>query len=206
VVSRSRRRLFLAPLALGVLLAPAVEATIEEQRERLPPPADCDDVVEGEWRAHRYSPRFRDWRIFTLTIHRQQGSETALVGTIRNQAWDGGPDRQEPGRCDETPEQWVVSTDARGAIRGNDVLFTGVGAWRLDRVDCGGGPSGYNLDSFSGTIDPALEEFQSVNNDGGRAVNEPTVFRRVRCFAPDAQPHIEVSPPPFFPRRASRGC
>jgi hypothetical protein len=206
VDARARRRLILAPLALGLLLAPTVEATIEEQRERLPPPADCGDVVEGEWRSHRYSPQFRDWRIFTLTIRRLPGSETEVVGTIRNQAWDGGPDDEEPGPCGRTPVQWVVSTDARGTIRGNDVVFSGMGAWRLERVGCGHGPGGYNLDSFSGTIDPAIEEFQSVNNDGGRAVNEPTVFRRVRCFPPDAQPHIEVAPPPFFPRHASRGC
>jgi hypothetical protein len=201
-----RRRLLLVPVALGLLVAPAVEATIEEQRERLPPPADCGDVVEGEWRAHRYSQRFRDWRIFTLTIRYQPGSRTDLVGTIRNQAWDGRPDQPEPGPCGLTPEQWVVSTDARGTILGNEVVFSGVGQWRLERVDCGDGPSGYNLDRFSGTIDPELEEFQSVNNDGGRAVNEPTVFRRIRCFPPDAQPHIEVAPPPFFPRRTARGC
>jgi len=189
-----------------MLIAPAVEATIAEQRARLPPPADCGDVVEGVWRAHRYNSYYRDWRIFTLTIRRVEGSETALVGTIQNDGWEGGPDREEPGPCGRYGYHWVVSTDATGTIRGQEVVFSGVGQWRLDRVICGHGPGGYNLDNFSGTIDSSIEEFQSVNNDGGRAVNEPTVFRRVRCFPPDALPHVEVTPPPFFPERTPRGC
>jgi hypothetical protein len=39
----------------------------------------------------------------------------------------------------------------------------------------------YHPDHFTGTIDPQREEFQSVNNDGGRAVNDPMVFRRIGC-------------------------
>jgi hypothetical protein len=46
-----------------------------------------------------------------------------------------------------------------------------------------GHPHGYNPDNFSGEIDPWRAEFQSVNNDGDRAVNEPHVFRRIRCEA-----------------------
>ena len=33
------------------------------------------------------------------------------------------------------------------------------------------GPWGYNLDNFSGEIDPEIQEFQSLNNDGGRDVD-----------------------------------
>ena len=163
-------------------------------------------MVEGIWKAHRHRAEFRAWRIFTLTIRKVDGSETELVGTIRNQGWIGGRDAEEPGPCRGQQNHWIVSTDARGTIRGNEVVFSGVGQWRLDQVLCGRGPGGYNLDSFSGTIDPELEEFQSVNNDGGRDVNVPTVFRRIRCFPPNAQPHVEVQPPPFFPERPSRGC
>lgn len=205
-VVKRPQRLLLVPLATAFLIAPAVDATISEQRARLPPPADCGDVVEGIWRAHRYNSRFRDWRVFTLTIRRVAGSESEIVGTIRNQGWDGSPEQEEPGPCSSLRYHWVVSTDAQGTIIGDDVVFSGVGQWRLDQVLCRRGPGGYNLDNFSGTIDREIEEFQSVNNDGGRAVNEPTVFRRVRCFPPESQPHIEVRPPPYFPRRTSRGC
>ena len=55
---------------------------------------------------------------------------------------------------------------------------------------------GYNLDNFTGTIDPEIQEFQSVNNDGGISVNEPNVFRRIRCFEGPA-PTDDVEPPPF---------
>jgi hypothetical protein len=64
----------------------------------------------------------------------------------------------------------------------------------------------YNLDHFTGRIDTELQEFQSVNNDGGRAVNEPKVFRRVRCLEPPMAPHVAIAPPPFYPTSWQRGC
>ena len=201
-----RRRLILVPIALAVLFAPTVSATITEQRSRLPPPAACGDVVEGVWKAHRWRRDLHTWRIFTLTIHRQPGSDSALIGTIRNEGWTGGPDRELPGGCAGLRYHWIVSTDARGTIHGQQVVFSGKDQWRLDRVVCHSGPGGYNLDSFSGLIDTDIEEFQSVNNDGGVDVNVPTVFRRVRCFPPGSRPHIDVAPPPFFPDRDPRGC
>jgi hypothetical protein len=45
----------------------------------------------------------------------------------------------------------------------------------------------YRPDHFTGTIDPAIQEFQSVNNDGGRAVNDPMVFRRIACGEGDGE-------------------
>jgi hypothetical protein len=183
----------------------AAEATIAEQRARLPPPARCEDPVEGVWKSHVYRPMWGEWETFYLEIHRVRGSRTELVGNIRNHSWQGGTSDAEPGPC-LGRDQWVVTMDGRGTINGDTILFGGVGQWRLDQVMCGRGPWGYNLDNFSGTIDPEILEFQSVNNDGGRAVNEPSVFRRIRCFEPESQPHIRVEPPPFFPERASGGC
>lgn len=200
------RRIATAAVAAALLAAPAVSATIAEQRARLPPPAECADPVEGLWRAHRHRRDTARWRVFTLTIRRVGGSATALVGTIRNEGWNGGPDRVEPGACAGLREHWVVTMPARGAIHGDDLVFSGEPPWRLDRVLCGLGPSGYNLDSFSGRIDHGLQEFQSVNNDGGADVNVPTVFRRVGCFERGAAPHVDVAPPPFFPDRDARGC
>jgi hypothetical protein len=183
---------------------PRVQATIAEQRARLPPPATCEDPVEGIWLSHKYNPPHHDWTVFTLEIHRVPGSDEALRGIIRNHSWVGGPEQQEPGPC-QGQFHWIVSMNGRGHSDGTNIFFGGYGGWRLDRVLCARGPFGYNLDNFSGQIDPEIQEFQSVNNDGGRSVNEPYVFRRIRCFEPDAQPHIQVAPPPFFPER-DQGC
>jgi hypothetical protein len=50
-----------------------------------------------------------------------------------------------------------------------------------------------------------LQEFQSVNNDGGRYIDVPTVFRRVECFEEGPAPSIEITPPAFVPEIES-GC
>ncbi len=188
----------------ALLCSGPARATIQEQRARLPPPAHCQDPVEGLWKSHKYNARFGDWTVFTLEVRRVKGSDTELRGVIRNELWEGGPDDQEPGPC-RGRRHWIVSMDARGWVRGDQIYFGGVGQWRLDRVLCVRGPWGYNLDNFTGEIDPELQEFQSVNNDGGRAVNIPHVFRRIRCYDQDSLPHIDVEPPPFYPGRTG-GC
>lgn len=182
----------------------SVEATIAEQRARLPPPAECEDPVEGVWKSHKYNPQFGDWEIFTLEIRRVRGTKNALKGRISNHSWQGGPAEQEPGPC-RGGFHWIVSMDGQGSVQGDQIFFGGVGQWRLDRMICRRGPFGYNLDNFSGQIDAEIQEFQSLNNDGGRAKNIPYVFRRIRCFPPDSVPHVEVTPPPFLPRRTG-GC
>ncbi|MBK9371194.1 MAG: hypothetical protein IPN01_33685 [Deltaproteobacteria bacterium] len=69
---------------------------------------------------------------------------------------------------------------------------------------------GYDLDHFSGTIDPALQEFQSINTYAEGTQTEATVFRRIRCLdendppdAPAVLPDL-TPPPPFQP--PSSGC
>jgi hypothetical protein len=206
-------RLASVALVAAVLLwAGPAPATIQEQRNRLPPPAECTDPVAGIWKSHQYDPRFGDWTVFELDIHRVDGSSTQLTGTIKNHSWDAGPDQQEPPGCRPGYGEWLVSMDARGTVdaQGN-IHFGGVGAWRLDQVICNWGPGGYNLDNFSGAIDRSLNEFQSVNNDGGRAVNDPTVFRRIRCHNELANddprnPNPISTPPPFYPRFDTPGC
>lgn len=204
--NRLRRCLLAAVVTTmcALFCLPVAQATIAEQRARLPPPATCEDPVEGVWKSHQYVPFMRDWMVFHLEVRRVPGSETALKGRITNETWSGGPEDQEPGTC-RGRSHWLVSFDGQGWARGNKIYFGGVGQWRLDRVLCAHGPGGYNLDNFSGDIDPEIQEFQSVNNDGGLAVNIPTVFRRVRCFDPDSPPHVEVAPPPFMPSK-SGGC
>ena len=51
--------------------------------------------------------------------------------------------------------------------------------------------------SRTGTIDPNLQEFRSLNNDGGSLRNDAAVFRRVLCFeAPPVPPVVPPPPPP----------
>jgi len=191
------------------LLPNVGHGTIEEQRARLPPAAECDDeIVAGIWRSHTYSTTF-GWNVFTLTIRRVADQPNQLIGTITNHEWDGSPTDSEPLPCSQqTGTEWIVSMDARGSVTAdNQIYFGGVGQWRLDQTVCNAGPGGYYLDNFTGIIDPAILEFQAVNNDGGYAVNEPAVFRRIRCPPVESaqSPSVNPVPPSFYPDMRS-GC
>ena len=183
-------------------------ATIAEQRARLPPAAECEgETVEGIWRSHQFVPRYQEWGIFTLTIRRVEGNPNQLTGRILSRGWNGGPNDAEPPPCaSQRGWDWTVRMDGRGSVNGNNIRFGGVGQWQLVDSPCGRGPMGYNLDQFSGTIDPAILEFQTVNNDGGRYVNVPTVFRRVSCLPSESaeSPSVNARPPEFYPEQ--RGC
>ena len=184
-------------------------ATIAEQRARLPPPAECgDDPVSGVWRAHKWESRFGEWIIFTLTIRRNPENPNQLTGTISNHSWSGTARDEEPPPCRPGQAEQVISMDASGSIDDTGhIRFGGLAPWRLDRTIC---PNhrwgGYNLDNFDGIIDRQLNEFQTQNNDGGRDINTPYVFRRIRCFS-DASPSpdIQTRPPEFYPE-ATQGC
>lgn len=203
----------LALLAALACPRPAPAGTVAEQRARLPPPAQCDDdLVQGIWKSHDYRSRYGEWTVFTLEI-RRVGKTDALKGTIRNESWDGPADRSEPGPCRDQFHR-IVSMDAEGSITDGVIAFRGVGQWRLDNHICGSSGMGYNLDDFTGPLEEARLEFQSVNNDGGRAVNEPTVFRRVSCLPEhegavvDERPKVYVKPPSYYApeEQSSGGC
>ena len=196
--------------ATGLWLLPVrAPATIAEQRARLPPAAECgDEVVEGVWRAHQYWAFQRSWYVFTLYIRRVPGSAGELTGRITSQSWMGTRSDEEPPSCAQQPSQRTVSFEARGRVAdGGQIQFGGVGQWRVAANPCNSRMGGYNLDNFSGLIEPERLEFQSVNNDGGEAVNIPTVFRRVRCppeVSADA-PSVNPIPPAFYPDSRA-GC
>lgn len=215
---RSRRpwllRLGLLAAVLGTVLPPSTSpATVTEQRARLPPPATCEDPVEGIWRAHYHDPRRFAWREFTLEIHRQKGSAEELTGTVTNHGWGGGAEQSQPPACTAGVQRWQIKMDGAGSYRDRTVRFGGT-RWWLDKQICGQGhwgPGSYNLDQFAGTIDPQLQEFQSVGNDGGVLVNVPMVFRRIRCF--DEQggdtgllPTGPVQAPAFSPPVRGASC
>ncbi|MCC6525554.1 MAG: hypothetical protein IT373_23085 [Polyangiaceae bacterium] len=206
----SRARMAAVALgALALVLAPrSAPASVSEQRARLPPPAFCEDPVVGVWRAHVFHERHGFWGIYVLDIHRKSGSPNELVGTMTGEEWPGGAGDAEPGTCQGAVRwRFHVTMNATGRYDAGEVRFDGLD-WKIDRVLCGTLPEGfrYNPDHYSGRIDPAIQEFQSVNNDGGIAVNEPIVFRRVTCrdeSGPKLAPHVE--PPPFLPP-AREGC
>lgn len=204
---RPRRVAALAALILSLtaLLVPGrAPATIAEQRARLPPPARCEDEVEGIWKSHSYWKTRGQWYIFTLEIHRSKNDPNHLTGTIVSHYWDGGPEDEEPPPCHPGGYHQRVRMPGEGYIRDGVVTFGGT-SWTLEKTFCGPPHVYYYPDVFSGRIDPDLQEFQSVNNDGGPAVNVPTVFRRIRCLEPHTAPHIAVTPPAFQPP-STGGC
>ncbi len=200
----------------GLMLLPSIApATVEEQRARLPPPASCQDTLEGVWMSHKYEVPYDEWMIFTLEVHRDPRGDAAptrqnipgripLVGRIEAHAWFGaGPSGSAAPPCSPGIHHWTVNMTAEGFADGNHFQFWGT-RWAVGQVFCGPRHFGYNLDHFTGVIDPTILEFQSVNNDGGRAINDPTVFRRVRCFEPTSPPHPVVARPSFHPPRRAR--
>jgi hypothetical protein len=200
-------------LAGAVLFPQALLGSIEEQRARLPPAATCQDPVEGVWMGRVFHQPGRDWYIYTLEIHRAAPGSSQLTGVLHSRFWNGPPNVYEPLPCRAGVLDRSVFMTGAGRAMGLDVQFGGT-SWRPEALHCG--PAGslrsimYNLDQFSGRIDPAIQEFQSVNNDGGEAINEPTVFRRIRCFdgpsGPSQRPTINVAAPPLLPPQRAGSC
>ncbi|MFV8755260.1 hypothetical protein ACNOYE_32320 [Nannocystaceae bacterium ST9] len=206
---RARLAILLATLTGGLLLGPALaDATIEEQRARLPPPAtECDDQIAGQWRAHVFYAHVMQWYVFVLDIRRGQANQ--LHGTIHAEFWDGDADDQQPPLCNLGVHRGAVVQNASGEADQLDIRFDAID-WR-DEQACGSLGMGYLLDRFSGTIDPERMEFQSLlNADAPQWRDVPTVFRRVRCAtagsADDREPKIVVAPPPYQPPEGERGC
>jgi hypothetical protein len=170
--------------------------SVGEQRAMLPRAARCNDPVAGTWRAHKYSPGSRDWVIFTVRINRLP--DNRLQGSIRSRNWRGyAPNSRPPGRCGERVEDfdYLVRMPAQGSLtNGNRVSFSAI-TYVYERVFCASAGFSYNPDALSGTIDEALQEFQSVNNDGGRDQNAPYVFRRIGCLPGDVAAPAAVTAP-----------
>jgi hypothetical protein len=203
-----------AVVATGVLAPRSTGATVEEQRARLPPPATCPDKVEGTWLALNYDRPYNEWYDRTLVIRRSAprmlgDGPGALEGDSLAHFWTGGERDEKPPGCSPGRYEAVVKMPARGSVDKDGKVTFGATSYTFDRVVCGN-PGSYNPDNYSGKIDPDRQEFQSVNNDGGRAVNEPLVFRRVRCLdtpGPTSQRGAGKAPPPAFaPPKRAWGC
>lgn len=168
--------------------------SVGEQRGMLPSAARCRDAVAGTWRAHKYNPVDHDWVIFTLRINRLP--DNRLQGTIHSRLWSGySMISRPPGRCGGLLHDfdYLVRMPAQGSLtQGNHVTFSAI-TYSIERAFCASAYFAYNPDAFSGDIDEARQEFQSVNNDGGRDQNAPYVFRRIGCLAGDALPAASAS-------------
>jgi hypothetical protein len=197
----------IASIALPLVLARPLFATIEEQRARLPPPAVCPDRVEGIWMGQKYAAPYGEWYVYTLRIRRASLGSDALTGDIVARYWTGTANDAHPPACVAGGIDRSVIQPAQGLVANGRVAFGGT-SWTPLEARCGGPapPGTYNTDHFTGLIDAVLQEFQSVNNDGGRAVNDPTVFRRIRCLDAHDGAHVTVAAPPFVPPRRRAGC
>jgi hypothetical protein len=199
-------------LAVSVSFFPrGTLATVEEQRARLPPPAACTDKVEGTWLGLKYEPQYREWYEYTLVIRRSEPRDRPdgsgpLVGEMTSHYWYGNEHDEKPPPCGPGRNEVFIKMPGKGAVEPDGRIAFGASSYTLDKVVCGRSVS-YNPDNFSGKIETERQEFQSVNNDGGRAVNSPTVFRRVRCADAAHRTTAKATPPAFAPpKRKSWGC
>ncbi len=199
-----------ALLLLLTVLPRESPASIEEQRARLPPPAECTDDLEGEWLALTRNDVFGDWYQVRLTIKRTEPGAQTIEGQMYVRFWNGGPKEMTPPPCSSSSgQERVVIQPSTGTYVNDEVQFHAQ-SWSFAPESCYK-RGRYNLDHYSGRIDHKIHEFQSVNNDGGRAVNEPAVFRRVKCLngpevlAPTFQRPVDVKAPSFTPHR-KWGC
>lgn len=208
---RAQRWLLSGLVLAGLLTLPRrAPGTIAEQRARLPSAAECESEIEGIWKSHYYFQRQNAWYEMLLTIRRTAPDAPTIAGTIDVHSWVGFPNEDQPGKC----RGWLrfkVSQPAKGTYRDRKVSFGGT-SHQVTEVLCGNpGRLLYNEDNFTGTIDPAIQEFQSVNNDGGDANNVPMVFRRIKCFDDPATipsapaPTITITPPRLFEPKSPDG-
>jgi len=215
VTGRRKRRLLSLAVALmiGVSLLPrGSQATVEEQRARLPPPAECPDRVEGTWLAMVFMGYQNTWYEYTLQIKRSAPADAKGNGPIEGEMishyWYGGVKEDKPPPCGPGKRELTVKMPAKGTFdEAGNVAFNS-NTYTVESVVCGH-TGRYNPDNFTGKIDPKLQEFQSVNNDGGGAVNEPAVFRRIRCLGAAEGPSrksTNAKPPAFAPPKKVWGC
>jgi hypothetical protein len=154
--------------------------TVEGQRSNLPHAIVCKDPVVGRWEALKYSPLQGNWVNFTLLVHRAAGG--VVQGTILSHTWSGGPFDTVAPRCTIGGYDMTVSMQASGHAEPSGAIRFGASRYSIVAIRCPSLDNLYAPDNFSGTIDRARQEFQSVNNDGANDVNAPYVFRRTGCL------------------------
>lgn len=152
------------------------------------PPVSCEDPVAGTWVSRSFYEGYGDWYVFSLHIGKDASDASKLVGHIDARSWSGRSETEEPAECGALPPSawsdgfdWTVEMSATGALEGSAVRFGGT-SWGTKSTRCGEAPQAghYNLDQFSGRLVEG-RFLQALNNDGGRLVDDPHVFRRISC-------------------------
>jgi hypothetical protein len=173
-----RTRGFLITLALALFcVVPVALGDLVERRGEPPPPdvAECGgDRVAGIWRGRNF---LHGWSYITTMRIERAGGE-AIRGSMSVTLWTGRG--RPPPPCLAGMNAYRVRQPSRGTASGLRVDFRASAA-NIDRILCGS-PQGYAPDHFTGTIAPNASVLRAVNNDNGGAVNEPVMFRRVRCL------------------------
>lgn len=154
--------------------------TVEGQRALLPSAATCKDPIVGTWQSLKYNPALGEWVQFSLAVHRGAGG--ALTGTILSHTWSGGAFDRVPPACTRGAFDMTVSMPASGRDDGRGGITFGSSRYTILSMKCYAPENTYAPDSFSGKIDAARQEFQSVNNDGANDIDAPYVFRRTGCL------------------------
>ncbi|HSQ66628.1 MAG TPA: hypothetical protein VLM85_25580 [Polyangiaceae bacterium] len=168
------------PTRFGELGAGLGGDTVEGQRALLPHAATCKDPVAGRWESLKYNPGRSDWVHFTLSVRRGAGG--VITGTILSHTWSGGVFDRDPPGCSRGGFDMTVSMNAIGHADATGRITFGSSRYSIVAIKCVLLDNAYAPDNFSGTIDPARQEFQSVNNDGANDINAPYVFRRTGCL------------------------
>ena len=210
------RRPLLLGASLALLLASliypvAAPATVAEQRQRLPPAAECDDPVQGVWRAHAYRPDRKRWFINTMELRWNEG-RSKLLSKYENHHWSGGPDDSEPGPCRPGGHRRKAYSTGEGSLQGDqlEVRGTKLGA---DETICGTIRFDRSLGTLTGSLDRENNEFRSEM--ASRFGSHPIIWRRIRCIdepevedkPPPPPPPVEPPPPPPRPsKRTGCGC
>jgi hypothetical protein len=139
----------------------------------------CSDPIAGTWRSvPKHYSAYQDWAVMTLHVEHASG-EGALTATLSAHIWSGGETAFVPGACTEDGLDYQVSMPTRGARAPDGTVRFDAGPWQLDTASCNGAAWGYNPDHFVGVADGRA--LRSVDNDGGRSVNDPFGFERVSC-------------------------
>jgi hypothetical protein len=135
-----------------------------------PPPAICADPLEGVWVSHKYESPYDEWMIFTLDVRRDPRGAASPNLRGRAGAHPGGGAhhgarvvrRGAAGlRAAAVPAghpPLEVGMSAEGFADGGRIEFWGT-RWSVQNVWCGPRSFGYNLDHFTGVIDPSSRSF-----------------------------------------------
>ena len=153
--------------------------TVEGQRALLPGAVTCKDPIEGRWEALKYNPFRHNWVRFSLSVHRGAGG--TVNGSIVSRSWSGNALDSSPPQCSLDGYDMTVAMNAHGTSDPSGRITFGSSSYSIVDIHCPSLDLSYAPDSFSGTVDGARQEFQSVNNDGATDVNAPYVFRRTGC-------------------------